>query len=252
MEAKGYSSPLSNSAPEWVCRPSHVTGTRAFCDWGWGVGGEGRKRGRVSGVESSRLSLARQLCTSFPTRHPPHCSLSVSLAERLYPCCPQLSLQDGFACLSERAVDTQVQLCGKLGKCPQHGKGDGDGERFTTLASYFVTRFFLYFLSRVTLSFTLCSRQLEAVYFVVCFVSVGRGVVLTQAVQVCMRVRSYSWVHPRCSEWVLGFTQGGWIKLVGILIGMLNPYGNKSCAALSYNTFIASLQLLKYDISMPL
>lgn len=84
-------------------------------------------------------------------------------------------------------------------------------------------------------------RQLEAV----CFVAVGRAVVLTQAVQVCTQFRSYSRVHPRCSEWDLGFTWGGWIKLVGILIGMLNPYGNKSCAALSCNTFIASLELLK-------
>lgn len=28
--------------------------------------------------------------------------------------------------LSERSVDTQAQLGGKLGRCPQHGNGDGD------------------------------------------------------------------------------------------------------------------------------
>lgn len=51
--------------------------------------------------------------------------------------------------------------------------------------------------------------------------------VLTQALQVWMKVRSYSWVHPRHAVGVLAFGPTGWIKLADNLVKVLNCYGNK-------------------------
>lgn len=79
----------------------------------------GRRR-----VESSPLFLDKHQCTLFLDWNP-----SLTLAEPLRPCCPQMSLQHAFAGLSEMSVDTQVQLGGRRGRCPQHGKGDGNEER---------------------------------------------------------------------------------------------------------------------------
>lgn len=109
---------------------------------------------------------------------------------------------------------------------------------------------FLYLLLKMTLSFPPVADNWKPCILLL-WAEVGTPVVLTQALQVWMQVRSCSWVHPRCSERVLAFASGGWIKLVDNLIGVLNPYGNKSCAALSCNTFIASLELLKAVMLFP-
>lgn len=78
----------------------------------------------AGGVWRALPSLWTSSCMLLASPNTLQTKACLTITEPLYPCHPQLSLQHRFICLTQ---GPWTYKC----RCPQHGKGDGNGERGT-------------------------------------------------------------------------------------------------------------------------